>query len=126
MAVELWRKSASDLAGMIARKETTSTAVVEAHLARIAEVNPVINAVPVVLSEQALAGAAAADRAIAEGHAVGPFHGVPFTIKDNFLSLFLVIISTGTCLKCLNAVCLPQVFVSACFRPHAPPAPCPR
>ncbi len=83
MAVELWRKSASDLAGMIARKETTSTAVVEAHLARIAEVNPVINAVPVVLSEEALAGAAAADRAIAEGHAVGPFHGVPFTIKDN-------------------------------------------
>jgi amidase len=46
-------------------------------------VNPSINAVVVVLAEQALDAATAADRAIAAGSDLPPLHGVPFTIKDN-------------------------------------------
>ena len=83
MANELWRNSASDLAAMIARGETSSRAVVEAHLERIAEVNPALNAVVTVLEGEALAGAAAADADVAAGKPLGPLHGVPFTVKAN-------------------------------------------
>ena len=48
---ELWRKSATELAGMIASKAISSTEVVDAHLARIAAVNPSVNAVVRVLAE---------------------------------------------------------------------------
>jgi len=57
--------------------------VVQAHLRRIEAVNPSINAVVTVLGEQALEAAKAADRAVAAGGDVPPFHGVPFTIKDH-------------------------------------------
>jgi amidase len=83
MADELWRQPAVKLAVMIAKGETTSTAVVEAHLARIADVNPAVNAIPVLLADEALAGASAADAAVKGGAALGPFHGVPFTVKFN-------------------------------------------
>jgi amidase len=60
----------------------SSREVVEAHLARIDEVNGYVNAVTVVLRGSALAAADAADAA--DGGAVrGPFHGVPFTVKEN-------------------------------------------
>ena len=64
-----------------------------AHLARIAEVNPQINAVVQLRVEAALDEACAADRALAGGRAVGPLHGVPITIKDSFDTAGLV--STG-------------------------------
>jgi amidase len=57
--------------------------VVEAHLARIAEVDPRVNAVPVVFAEQAREAAAAADREVTAGTELPPFHGVPFTVKAN-------------------------------------------
>ncbi|HEY6747221.1 MAG TPA: amidase family protein [Mycobacteriales bacterium] len=45
--------------------------------------NPSINAVVIVLGEQALDATKAADRAVAAGDDMLPFRGVPFTIKDN-------------------------------------------
>lgn len=60
----------------------SSAEVVEAHLRRIEAVNPAINAVVIVPGEQAVRAAEAADRALAAGDDLGPFHGVPFTIKD--------------------------------------------
>ena len=83
MAGELWTQSASTLAAMIARRETTSRAVVEAHLARIEAVNPAVNAVVSVDADGARAAADAADRSIAAGAPLGVFHGVPFTVKTN-------------------------------------------
>ncbi len=83
MSNELWRQSARSLAQAIAAREITSVAVVNAHLERIAAVNPAINAIPTVLSESALAAAEAADRAVASGKVTGPLHGVPFTVKAN-------------------------------------------
>ena len=80
---ELWRRSASELAALIARKEASSREVVEAHLARIAAVNPKLNAVVKVLAEEARKGADEADRKVAAKDALGPLHGVPFTIKEN-------------------------------------------
>lgn len=82
-ATELWRMSATELAEAIARGQASSVEVVEAHLRRIESVNSSINAVVIVLGEQALDAAKAADRAVAAGDDLQPFHGVPFTIKDN-------------------------------------------
>ncbi|MGZ4704442.1 MAG: amidase [Acidimicrobiales bacterium] len=46
-------------------------------------VNPVINAVTVVLREDALRAAELADAAVARGANLPPLHGVPFTAKEN-------------------------------------------
>jgi amidase len=80
---ELWRMSATELAEAIRSNQVSSRDVVEAHLRRIEEVNPSINAVTVVLAEQALDAAKAADRITTEGGELPQFHGVPVTIKEN-------------------------------------------
>jgi amidase len=80
---ELWRMSATELADAIRSGQTSSKAVVAAHLQRIGTVNPTINALTVVLAEQAVEAAKAADRVLATGRDVMPLHGVPFTIKEN-------------------------------------------
>src|SRR5919197_1243779 len=80
---ELCTKGAGELAGMIASGAVSSSEVIEAHLARIEEVNPALNAVTVTLADEARAAAAAIDRAVAAGAALGPLAGVPFTIKEN-------------------------------------------
>jgi len=80
---DLWRLSALELAAIITSRRASSREVVEAHLRRIEAVNPAVNAVTVVLVEQALDAADAADRAVAEGRTLPPLHGVPFTVKEN-------------------------------------------
>ena len=56
--------------------------VIEAHLRRIEEVNPSINAVTIVLAEQALEAKGSRPRG-RRGGDLPPLHGVPFTIKGN-------------------------------------------
>jgi amidase len=80
---ELWRCGAGELAGMIAAGVVSSREVVSAHLARIDEVNPAVNAVVRVLTDDALAAADAVDRARAAGDPLGPLAGVPVTVKEN-------------------------------------------
>lgn len=80
---ELWRLGAGQLAALIRGRRASSREVVQAHLARIAQVNPGLRAITVVLAEPALAAADEADRALAAGRPVGPLHGVPFTVKEN-------------------------------------------
>lgn len=83
MINELCTKGAAELAAMIRAKEVSSSEVIEAHLSRIEDVNPQVNAVTVTLSEEARAAAADVDRAIAAGESVGVLAGVPFTVKEN-------------------------------------------
>lgn len=80
---ELCGKGAGELAGMIASGAITSTEVIEAHLARIEEINPDVDAVTVTLAAEAREAAAAVDRAVAAGEPLGPLAGVPFTVKEN-------------------------------------------
>jgi amidase len=80
---ELWRKGAVELAAMIRDREVSSREVVQAHLDRIEAVNPALNAIVRLLPDEALAAADAADRAVADGAALGPLHGVPCTVKEN-------------------------------------------
>jgi amidase len=80
---ELWRMSATELAEMIGSRQVSSSEVIEAHLQRIEAINDLINAVVIVMAEQARKAAKTADGAIIAGADLGPFHGVPFTVKDN-------------------------------------------
>ena len=82
-SIPLWRRGAQDLARAIRARETNAEEVVHAHLDRIEAVNSGVNAVTVVLREEALAEARAADRELASGATLGPLHGVPFTVKEN-------------------------------------------
>ncbi|MFN2376640.1 MAG: amidase [Candidatus Binatia bacterium] len=83
MTIEPWRLGAADLAAAIRQKEISSREALESLLARIAEVNPGINAISSVMADEARAAADSADAALARGEAPGPLHGVPVTVKVN-------------------------------------------
>lgn len=74
---------ATDLAARIRTREVSPLEVVQAHLDRIDEINPGLNAVVTVIAEQALDAAKTAQEAVLGGEPLGPLHGVPFTIKDS-------------------------------------------
>ena len=87
--------SAGELAEAIRSKKLSSKDVVEAHLERIAKVNPKLNAVVQLTAEAARKEADEADAALARGDIKGPLHGVPITIKDT-LETAGVICTGGT------------------------------
>ena len=76
-------ESAVELAARVRRCEVSCVELVQAHLDRIDEVNPVLNAVVARDDERSLAVAARADAALAAGEEIGPLHGVPITLKDS-------------------------------------------
>src|ERR1700680_4361447 len=78
----IYYKDATELASLIRAKQLSSREVVQAHLDRIQNINPKVNAIVTLLAEDALKSADAADHAVKNGEALGPLHGVPFTIKD--------------------------------------------
>jgi aspartyl-tRNA(Asn)/glutamyl-tRNA(Gln) amidotransferase subunit A len=75
---------ASEIAAAVGNGRTSAGAVVGAALARIAELNPVLNAFTAVVEERALARAEAIDAALARGRASGALAGVPFAVKNLF------------------------------------------
>ncbi|MFB6822954.1 amidase [Streptomyces virginiae] len=75
---ELMFQGVAHQAELVRTGKTTSRALVEAALRRIARTDPVLGAFRVVLAEQALAEADARDAAAP----TGPLHGVPVAIKD--------------------------------------------
>ena len=88
-ATELHLASVTALAALIRARRASSVEVVEACLRRIETVNPRINAV-VRFADGSLDAARAADAALRTGAAVGPLHGVPFTLKDSIDTAGLV------------------------------------
>ncbi|MEW9529709.1 amidase [Microbispora sp. NPDC049125] len=80
---QLWELDAGDLARLVRDEQVSRREVVQAHLDRIDAVNSRVNAVTVVLGEEALRAADTADKALREGEAAGPLCGVPMTIKEN-------------------------------------------
>jgi amidase len=80
---ELWRMSGLELAAAVRSRQVSSREVIESHLRRIDQINPTVNAVTVVVAEQALHAARTADEAVAGRRDLGPLHGVPFTVKEN-------------------------------------------
>ena len=77
--------SAMTLAAKIRNREYTSEQVVTAHIERIRQVNPTINAIVQQRFESALYEARQADARVLENpEGLPPLHGVPCTIKENF------------------------------------------
>src|SRR5262249_35593203 len=76
--------SALDIARAVREGPTTAGAVVEAALARIAALNPVLNAFTDITAERARARAAAIDACRPKGEPLGPLAGVPFAVKNLF------------------------------------------
>ncbi len=78
--------SIADLRAALESGATTSVALVEAYLDRIARFDgsgPCLNAVP-VLNPDALAEAQASDARRAAGQVRGPLDGIPYTAKDSY------------------------------------------
>jgi len=78
MADDLAFRSLTELSSLLDRRETTSTTIVEACLARIAALDSKLHAFVEVYGEDARARAQAADRAPRRG----PLSGLPIALKD--------------------------------------------
>lgn len=80
---EIVALDAVGVADAIATRAITAEQATTAHLARVAMVNPSLNAVVHHMADEALRSARDADAAQAEGRRLGPLHGVPVTVKIN-------------------------------------------
>jgi Asp-tRNA(Asn)/Glu-tRNA(Gln) amidotransferase A subunit family amidase len=88
-------KSIIELARLIKTRQISPVEVAEAHLQRIDELNPALNAV-VTIAPDLLEKAREAEAAIMRGDECGPLHGVPLTIKDTIETANLLSTSGST------------------------------
>ena len=79
---ELCFLPATALAQLVRTREVSPVEVVDAVLARIESVNPLLNAYCTVAAEEARAAAREAEARLVRGEATGPLHGVPVSFKD--------------------------------------------
>jgi amidase len=78
----LTRKSARELASLIRTKAISPVEVLDEHLDVIARINPRLNAIITLATEQAIAAAKSAEAAALKGETLGPLHGLPLAVKD--------------------------------------------
>src|SRR6516164_7465378 len=80
--MDLGRLSATELVAAIRAKRISSVELLDAYLARVESLNPMVNAVVTLDAERARERAAEADAAWAGGDWWGPLHGLPVSVKD--------------------------------------------
>ena len=80
---DLFRYSAAQIARAVRGRSVSAVEVTQAHIDRLDQVNPAINAVVQDGREAALDTARRIDTQIAQGNDPGPMAGVPFTTKVN-------------------------------------------
>ena len=81
-AAEICALSGSELAGHLQDGSLTAETVVGAVLEQIDKYDPTYNAFALVDRDGALESARAADQSRAANAALGPLHGLPFSVKD--------------------------------------------
>ncbi|MET3494302.1 amidase [Variovorax boronicumulans] len=79
---ELVEHSAVELRRLIGSKAISPVELLEACIARIAQVNPFVNAVTATCFDRARTEAAAAEAAVVQGAPLGLLHGLPLGVKD--------------------------------------------
>ena len=84
-AEDIIAMGAADLAGRLRSGELSAVEVVDAHIARIRKINDTLNVVVHRRFQEAHMEAVAADEARAAGRPLGPLHGVPVTVKEQFM-----------------------------------------
>src|ERR1700716_3297687 len=82
MTENLSRRTAVELASLIATRAVSPVEVLEAHLATIARVNPKLNAIVTLVEEAARTSAKQAEAVVMRGEKLGALHGLPVVIKD--------------------------------------------
>jgi aspartyl-tRNA(Asn)/glutamyl-tRNA(Gln) amidotransferase subunit A len=82
VTTDLTRRTAAELADALAAGDTTSVALTEAHLDRIADVDGALHAFLQVDRDGALAQAEASDARRAAGSPASALDGVPIAVKD--------------------------------------------
>jgi len=85
-ASELCFAPATELLERMRRKEVSTAELVDACLARIDAIDPVLNAIVTLDADGARAAARRADDARARGERLGPLHGLPVAHKDLVLT----------------------------------------
>jgi Asp-tRNA(Asn)/Glu-tRNA(Gln) amidotransferase A subunit family amidase len=70
-------------AALVAARSVSPVELLELHLARIARLNPLLNAFATLDADRAVAAAREAERALAKGAPTGALCGVPVTIKSS-------------------------------------------
>jgi amidase len=83
---DLCLRPATELAALVRAREVSARELLDAHLARIARLDPALNAIVTLDADGARAAADAADAALAAGRPVGPLHGLPVAHKDTHLT----------------------------------------
>jgi aspartyl-tRNA(Asn)/glutamyl-tRNA(Gln) amidotransferase subunit A len=76
--------SATELAGLIRGKEVSPVEATQAYLDRIDEVDNQLHSYITVCLDEALVQAQQAEQDIAAGQYLGPMHGIPVAVKDQF------------------------------------------
>ncbi|MBM3924590.1 MAG: amidase [SAR202 cluster bacterium] len=78
--------TAAQLGSLIRKKEVSPVEATEAYLERIRAIDPKVHGYITVTDEYALKAARQAEKAIAKGAYIGPLHGIPYAVKDQFWS----------------------------------------
>jgi aspartyl-tRNA(Asn)/glutamyl-tRNA(Gln) amidotransferase subunit A len=81
--MELYEKTAHELAALLRRREVSSVDITRSVMTRITQVEPRVHAYVTVMGEAALKMAEHADKAFASGDASAPLAGIPVAVKDN-------------------------------------------
>ena len=74
--------TACEMAMRVRRRELSPVDLLDACLARIEEINPVVNAIVAIDEAGARLAAQRAEAALLGGETLGPLHGLPVAIKD--------------------------------------------
>jgi amidase len=82
MTESLSRRTAVELASLIATRAVSPVEVLDAHLATIARVNPKLNAIVTLVADVARELAKGAEAAVMRDEKLGALHGLPVVIKD--------------------------------------------
>ena len=83
MSSEFCLEPAYGLIDLLRNRKVSALELLEQHGARLARLNPALNAVVATNLDAARERARAADAALARGESWGPLHGLPMTIKDS-------------------------------------------
>lgn len=74
----------TDIVDLVQTRQLSPFELVDSYLERIDALNASLNVYLTVMAEEARTGARAAERALRDTDGLGPLHGVPIALKDNY------------------------------------------